>query len=159
MINPLDLVAHVIRPVLQDLSTWRSGVNTPSAENLLLFTALVESDLQYLHQKGGGPAIGLWQVEPETHDDMWETYISRFPVLVKVLEKYGKSLTAETMHGNLYYNCAMARLRYCRVRPPLPAAADIPKMAEYWGKYYNTKNLTEDKARFVRLASLYGSIA
>ena len=57
-------LALVICPALEKLSLW-----SPSAEELVLGTAIVESGLTYLKQHGDGPALGLWQVEPATHDE------------------------------------------------------------------------------------------
>ena len=56
--------ADVIQPTLAHLD----GDDAPrfqglAAENLLLGTALVESGLHYLHQLGGGPALGIYQIE------------------------------------------------------------------------------------------------
>ena len=52
-------LALVIRPALKKLRLW-----SPSAEELVFGTAIVESGLTYLKQHGDGPALGLWQVEP-----------------------------------------------------------------------------------------------
>jgi len=54
---------EIIAPALRHIGMW-SG----AAENLLLGTAAVESRMgTYLRQVGGGPALGIWQVEPVTH--------------------------------------------------------------------------------------------
>lgn len=53
----------IIRPVLQITSLW-----SPSAENLLLGTALTESNLQVVKQVGG-PALSFFQIEPSTYMD------------------------------------------------------------------------------------------
>ncbi|MFT9325008.1 MAG: hypothetical protein ABF537_12850, partial [Acetobacter sp.] len=58
----LDLAqfkALLVSPVLGQLEL---GGN--AAVNLLTGTALVESGLVWLRQNGGGPALGLWQMEP-----------------------------------------------------------------------------------------------
>ena len=47
-----------------------------AAEELVLGTAIVESSLIYISQHGAGPALGLWQVEPATHDDLYANYLS-----------------------------------------------------------------------------------
>jgi len=156
MLNPIDLTEYIIRPVLKELATWRSGFHSEAAENLMLWTAMTESNLEYLHQLRG-PAIGLWQVEPATHEATWH-YISRYPEFASLVrsfscEKYTMP-EAEEMHGNLYYNCAIARIKYWTIPKPLPHFLDTAAMADYWGRFYNTKNLDHDKQRFVDLANL-----
>ena len=60
-LNVRDLRVEVIRPALRALDLW-----SPAAEDLVLGTAAQESGLAYLRQIGGGPALGLWQIEPAT---------------------------------------------------------------------------------------------
>ena len=52
---------EVVRPVLQDLKMY-----SPVAENLIMGTAAQESGFTYIKQLGGGPALGMFQVEPAT---------------------------------------------------------------------------------------------
>ena len=59
--------ANIIRPVLLVI-----GGESRAAENLILGTALQESNLRYLRQLGDGPARGVYQMEPATHDDIWD---------------------------------------------------------------------------------------
>src|SRR5260221_162978 len=52
---------------------------------LLLGTALQESGLTYRVQLGGGPARGLFQMEPNTHDDIWDNFLKyRVPLATAV---------------------------------------------------------------------------
>jgi hypothetical protein len=41
------------------------------------------------------------------------------------------------MQGNLYYSCAMARLKYARAPGPLPAVGDFTSQAAYYLIHYN----------------------
>jgi len=114
-----------------------------AAENLLIGTAMHESKLEYLHQING-PAIGLWQMEPDTHNDLWENYIKYRDNLKSLLRQLAgakhlsKNVDHKEMHGNLNYACAMARMQYYRQAEPLPDSQDIEGLAEYYKKYYNT---------------------
>lgn len=137
MIDVDHLRQYVIRPVL----AYLGFPNQKAAENLLVGTALVESELRYLHQVRG-PAIGIYQMEPRTHDDIHDWYILKPDLSCKMLS-FQPNLTigppnADEMHGNLYYATAMARLHYWRVPKKLPDAADIWSLARYWKEYYNT---------------------
>lgn len=133
-----DLIEHVIRPTLEYM-----GMYSEAAENLLIGTAMQESRLKYLHQVSG-PAIGLWQMEPATHDDLYTNFIDYKGALKALVRSLAGSKYANTkidpdeMHGNLYYACAMARLQYYRQKEPLPYAEDIHALSRYYKKYYNT---------------------
>ena len=61
----------VIRPSLKKL-----GLHSTSAEELVPGTAIVESGLTYLKQHGEGPALGLWQVGPATHEDLYTNFLN-----------------------------------------------------------------------------------
>lgn len=127
---------HIVRPALERLGLW-----SEAAENLLLGTAAQESYLgHFLHQLGGGPAIGPFQMEPATHQDIWTNYLDYRPKLASiVLAIAGKSLAPEeALAYNLRYAAAMARIQYRRVPQRLPDANDIEGLARYWKDHYNT---------------------
>ncbi len=135
-INPAQLRELIVQPVLKHLE-----LHTLAAENLVVGTALVESNAGYLAQIKG-PAFGLWQMEPATHDDVWKNFLAyrhRLSALVKELELpdwYGND--ARELAGNLYYAAAMCRVHYYRVPERLPEPQDAQGMAQYWKTYYNT---------------------
>lgn len=127
----------VIRPALKHIDLWSAA-----AENLVLGTALVESKGEYIHQVGGGPALGLWQMEPATHDDIWTNYLRyQLEIAEKVLTLTTAAEITEgalELIGNLYYGAAMCRIHYRRVSEPLPQEKDADGMARYWKAHYNT---------------------
>ena len=125
----------VIRPALKKLKLW-----SPSAEELVLGTAIVESGLTYLKQHGDGPALGLWQVEPATHDDLYTNFLNYRPELgSKLMELRAAGLSLdENLATNLMYGAAVCRLCYYRKPDALPAAGDIEGQASFWKQHYNT---------------------
>jgi len=135
-IDPGQLRSLVIAPALAAL-----GLASPAAEELLLGTALQETGGgHWLHQLGAGPAIGLYQMEPATHDDIWKSFLASHAELaakVTSLTVPGLSKLAQ-LAGNLYYATAMTRIFYDRVPEPLPAAGDIAAQAAYYKAHYNT---------------------
>lgn len=134
MIDPVQFRELIIRPVLKSMDKW-----SESAENLLLGTALQESGLRYLKQLGGGPALGVFQMEPATHDDIWKNYITgRDDLGMSVMATIGGIKDVSRLIHDLAYATAMARVHYLRVSEPLPEAHNIMDMAEYWKEYYNT---------------------
>jgi len=118
----------------------RIGAYSRNAEQLVMGTALAESGLFFIQQIGLGPARGFFQMEPATHDDIWENYLRHKLDLVNDL----KGLLVRDMdlhdqlYGNLFYAAAMCRIHYLRFSEPLPGPDDWPGFAAYWKKYYNT---------------------
>ncbi len=130
-IHPGQLREYVIRPVLNSL-----GLYSEAAVELLMLTAATESLCgKYVHQVGG-PALGIFQMEPRTHDDIWDNFLAGKPELAGKVRKYGR--LSGQLPGNLYYACAMARIHYRRVSERLPSAADTDALARYWKQHYNT---------------------
>ncbi len=144
--DPEHFRIYVIRPTLERIALW-----SQSAENLLLGTALTESGgLKWLHQLGGGPALGLYQMEPATHDDHWQNFLAYRPGLRERVESVlapGDKL--DQLMTNLAYATAMARVHYLRDPEPLPAADDIEAMAHYWKRVYNTEAGAGTVGKFV----------
>ena len=129
MLNVEHFRELIVRPVLEHLD-----MHSEAAENLVLGTGIHESALCYLVQLGGGPALGLYQMEPATHDDI-RRYINRKPNLV-LLESDGTE--ADEMVWNLKYATCMCRIHYWRRPEPLPDADDADGMGEYWKRWYNS---------------------
>ena len=137
MIDPGQLLRLVIRPALIHI-----GLHSQAAEQLVLGTALAESAGKHLHQVGGGPALGLWQMEPATHDDIYENYLKNRRELDALVDglRTSAALTdgAFELIGNLYYGAAMCRIHYRRIPAAMPYAGSIDGMAHYWKQHYNT---------------------
>ena len=71
MLNIQQFRANIVRPTLEAI-----GAHSRAAEDLVLGTALQESNLHYLRQLNEGPARGVYQMEPATYDDIWENYLA-----------------------------------------------------------------------------------
>ncbi len=135
MLNPKDFREHIIKPTLEHL-----GMYSLAAENLLIGTAVQESGLRHLKQIGGGPALGVYQIEPETHTDLWCNYLSYRTEMMSQVERHAIPHidTGSQLIGNLYYATAIARIIYYRRPEPLPDADDIEGLAGYWKNHFNT---------------------
>ena len=135
--KPEDLQKYVINPTLRYI-----GLNSKDAGSIVLGVAAAESKFEKLQQFNGGPAMGLWQMEPRTHDDIYD---SVFPDHL-ILSKNVQSLLSESfpaldqLHWNLAYACAMCRVQLWRFPEALPRYDDISGQAHYWKKYYNTED-------------------
>ncbi|WP_425404641.1 hypothetical protein [Hwanghaeella sp.] len=137
----------VVRPALKTLDLW-----SPAAERLVLGTALVESNLDYIEQIGGGPALGFFQMEPDTANDIWRNYLAYRPDLlakVMVLSVSDIDRTAQ-LAGNAYFGAALCRVHYFRVPAALPAVNDSAGLAAYWKQHYNTAKGAGTPAKFLQ---------
>jgi hypothetical protein len=123
----------IVKPVLVAMGNW-----TEASEMLLMGTAAQESQLIYTHQING-PALGYFQMEPQTYQDCWTNFINfRAALKAKVLaiRTAAGPPKAEDMETDAKYAAAMARVRYMRVPASIPTSPrDI---AAYWKLYYNT---------------------
>ena len=162
MIDVEEFRTLVVRQTLQfmdelyeETEDRRPGFWSQSAENLLVGTAIQESGLRNLMQRGGGPAIGLFQMEPTTFKDIWN-YLYRkgssdeaFTDTCMYFQQHHTNVNEADeqdflekpwmeMAWNLRFATVMARVHYWRVSSPLPDADDVEGLARYWKLYYNT---------------------
>jgi len=120
------------------ISLKRIGLFSPAAAQLVLGTAVVESRVKYLRQLGNGPAVGIFQMEPFTHDDIYKNVLAYNKSLKMDVLALTKNPNAVEMTGNLFYAAAMCRVQYYRFSEALPVLNDFINMAKYHKKYYNT---------------------
>lgn len=136
MINARQFRELIVRPVLMDLELF-----SQDAMNLLVMTMAHESKGgQYLMQYPKGPALGIFQMEKGTFNDLWDRYLINKPDLVdRIMKTCNLKLQpiAEEMSEDLALATAMARVYYLRVRQTIPT--DLEQMAEYAKKYWNTE--------------------
>lgn len=145
MIYPLHFRLYIIRPVLKKMAA-RTGIRklwTLAAENLVLGTCLVESDLFYLAQYPRGPARGIAQMEWDTYswvlsalaEKHQEVYLSIFSFASDVDEGW---TPWEQVRGNMFLSVALCRGRYWLDKEPLPPAKNIEALGAYWKRVWNT---------------------
>ncbi len=137
-IKASELRQYVIRPTLKAINLW-----SIAAENLLLGTAAQESQLGHYLTQVKGPALGIYQIEPNTHKDVWKNYLKYQHELSDAISHLSSNrCTWEAKESelitNLAYNTAIARVIYYRVPEALPDANDIAGLANYWKQHYNT---------------------
>ena len=125
-----QLTELVIVPTLKYLDPVIPFSN--SAVKLLQMTACHESNCgQYLAQLGG-PALGIYQMEPATEEDIEVNYLAYRPLLDDKVLQTGKHLVT-----CLSYATAMARIHYYRDKEALPD--DLIGLANYAKRVYNTE--------------------
>lgn len=135
MISPTDFRKEIVQPTLKSIA-----MHSDAAENLLVGTAVQESRLTFLRQIGGGPALGVYQIEPATRQDIYVNWLKYRPDVRDRVNRLAASgaMFDDQLVFNLAYATAIARLVYYRQPDPLPAADDIDGLAGYWKQHFNT---------------------
>lgn len=134
----------VTLPALQQL-----GLHSLAAEQLVMGTLAQESHGTYLKQLGDGPAMGLFQMEPPTHKDLWLNFLRykrslQSKILCMTSDSVDENFEShgypahEALVWNNRYAAAMCRVHYYRRPESLPKANDVKALAEYWKEHYNT---------------------
>lgn len=136
MINANQLRLNIVRPALEYLDPHIPYSET--AENLLMGTAAQESRLGTYVVQHKGPALGIFQMEPATEEDIFENYLRYQPdIRQKVYAVYTESMRSKNLTFNLLYAAVMCRISYYRHADPLPDNSP-QALGEFWKKLYNT---------------------
>jgi len=153
-INTISIRDDILQPCLISV-----GLYSKEAEQLLLGTAAVESAMgTYLKQVPDGPGLGLMQIEPDTHQDIYDNFLRyKLPLREKILNEC--NYAGMPPHYNLIYNLAyailIARIKYLRSPALLPKVNDINGFAEYWKNYYNSSKGAGSEVNFINAYNKY----
>lgn len=145
MLNVHQLRELIIKPALYDLV-----VPSDDAVELLVFTCAVESDGGTFVKQLNGPALGIYQMEPATHNDIWQNFIMKQKSLyMKMLTNFDCSRIPDEFRliYDLRYATAMTRIHYLRVSKAIPSKDDVQGLWDYYKTYYNSSQgaAQEDK--------------
>ena len=116
-------------------------LNSEDARSLIYKTGKAESGYKTLQQYGGGPALGFFQMEPNTAMDIWNNYVMYRPKYRDKLFSLGfdDGTLKFCLLSNIGLQAALCRLHYRRVPSVLPKADNLEAQAKYWKTYYNSK--------------------
>lgn len=164
MINKLQLGEMIIKPSLKQI-----GMYSDSAYQLFLITAAIESRLGYYLKQITGPALGIYQMEPDTfHDNVVNNLEERDYNGIRLSPAEKENPDTKTlkhrimdilnvrefphesrMVWDLKFATLMARVHYSRFSDPLPAYNDFDGLIEYYYKYWgpNRKKTSIYKAK------------
>jgi hypothetical protein len=123
----------IVAPTLKEMNMW-----SLAAEDLMVGTAIMESNLVFLQQKNG-PALGVYQIEPNTAKDILFRYLPDKPNIDNIMRDLFDYLTTDWNNRLIYdlrFATAIARLKYWMVPRKIPET--LEGQAEYWKQYYNT---------------------
>lgn len=136
-----NVTAHILIPVLALLDL--PGDQT-ARRQLMGGIGNIETGYRTRHQIGG-PALGWWQVEPATHDDLCRNWLAYRPSLAAAARsflpaRYGDVLvgSAEAMVESDEYAACIASLVFFRSDEPLPPRDDPVAQCGAWKRGYNT---------------------
>jgi len=139
--NSDQLKHHIIEPTLKKMDMY-----SESAVNLLLGTCAQESLMgKYVRQLGGGPAIGIYQMEPMTADDIMYRYLPLHKdIEKKFIDAAMPYILAPRHHAissiifDVRLATALCRLKYWMDPEPLPESDDVEGLAKTYKRVYNT---------------------
>ena len=114
-------------------------MDSEEARALVFATGNAESGYRVLEQMGG-PAVGFFQVAPDTIQDVWDNYVFYRPQIKTDLYALGfdDGNMAMSVMSSVALQVAFARLQYRRVPEALPGLHGLGDQARYWKKHYNT---------------------
>jgi len=144
-INTKQLIELIIQPTLKEFDLY-----SPSAEQLLAATCAQESLMGTYLSQVNGPALGIFMMEPATHDDICLNFLKRkvgWPDSNMAINLY--PFDCERLPTDFKYATAMCRIHYLRVKEPLPAFNDIDGIWKYYKQYYNTPGGAATQTQFL----------
>ena len=126
--------------------------NDYNIAQLVLETIQVESYRTHVKQLGGGPALGLIQIEPETYDDLM-VFVKRYKaVYSQVMSFYDKKSTLEdNLKHNVPFQVALVLANYWRKSGNL-LSSFVGSAESRWTLYklqYNSTLGATDRERYM----------
>ncbi|MCW8196484.1 hypothetical protein F6455_16945 [Proteobacteria bacterium 005FR1] len=134
-----ELRSFVIKPTLEYLG--EHGERAHAAENLLLGTAAQESQLGFHLRLKRTRGLGIYQITPQIHINIWDRYLIDYPDLassIRGLASQHEFLAhphAE-LATNLSYATAIAWMVYRRTNRTLPEADDVLGLGKIWHRHF-----------------------
>ena len=118
----------------------RLDMHSDDAVDMIFRTGMAESGYRALEQTKG-PAIGFFQVEPDTVKDTLDNYLAYRPHIKAIIDQLGfvDSDSNMSVMSSISLQVAFCRLKYRRDRHPLPKGGDLEAQAKYWKRVYNSE--------------------
>ncbi len=147
------------------LTDFDPNMGREEAVQLMMGTCATESELgEYIKQldsgKLKGVALGIFQMEPKSHDDIWINYLSYKPHLIKKVIRYASirnvdtnakvAVSSDELRFNLAYAIIMARFQYWRRSEAIPAFDDLDGQGDYYKLWYNSMAGKGSREKYVR---------
>lgn len=117
----------VVTATLKEMDRFK-----PECVELLCMIAAHESMLGKYRKQIKGPALSLFQIEPRTHDSIWDNCDS----IGKLADKLGIERDLQSLADDDRYAVFMARCYLLMDTNPLPKT--VCEMGEYAKRYWNS---------------------
>ncbi len=130
--------ALIIKPALNDLRLY-----SDEASELLIFTCAVETQGGKYLKQINGDALGIFQMEPKTYNDIWVNYLTnQLPLRLQLIHNFdcNNIPSEDRLVYDLRYAAAMTRIHYKRIPEALPKLHDLEGLWNYYKTYYNTSS-------------------
>lgn len=137
--NKEQLVNLIVIPTLKEIP---SGLSKQSVRAVSMIIAHESAGGKYIRQVGGGPALGITQIEPATHDDTWKHGDSIWDNALHMgiidISEYRQKRhpKAERLLYDLRYAVFMTRQRLFMKIGALPS--NIDELSIYLKKHWNS---------------------
>jgi hypothetical protein len=112
------------------LTEW--GLYNPAVVELMCMIVAHESMRGRYRRQVNGPALSLFQIEPDTHDDIWQNG----PSMKLRAARFGIVQNVSMLETDDSYAIFMARHHLMRDPNPVPKTPE--DMARYCKSYWNT---------------------
>ena len=124
-------IKKIISYTLKDLN-----MHSQDAEDLVYRTGMAESGYRHLEQIKG-PAVGFFQVEPDTINDTIDNYLKFRPNRLdhRIIRGLDLKDPVNSVLCSIYLQVAFCRYKYWRSPKPIPSG--VVKQAKYWKEIYN----------------------
>ena len=143
-----EAIKDIIKYSLKKLDMY-----SEDAADMVFKTGMAESGYRQLKQVGGH-ALGFFQCEPATMDDVLNNYVSyRSSLKDKLVELGYKSDDRMSFTYNIAVQAAFCRLQYRRDKHSLPDKSDLGAQAKYWKRVYNTEHGKGTLKHFIKANS------
>lgn len=165
MIRPQDLRQFVIKPVLTSLAEKIGITETPVAEALLLATAAQETHCGEFLAQVDGPALGIYQMEPNTAQDIYFNFLqgqwNRWANVVNMwaIPEPRPAELWRQMPYNLALATLFARILYFRVQEPLPKSTDAEDLWPYYKAHWNSYQGAATEEEFIDNVTKYTDLS
>ena len=133
-----EILECIIRPTLH-----RLGVYNPIAEQLMLGTAAVQSNMgSYLRSSSGG--IGLFGIQHDRHEELWDSYLAFDADLASEIRGFASQhefLKAPDMElaCNMRYAATIAWMIYVEAGIDLHKLHTTEDLAKCWYELYSRR--------------------
>lgn len=124
----------ILETIKDSILMMPPGYHGDNINVLMNGTIAQESHLGKYRKQINGEALGIPQIERPTFNFVFRKYDR----LIKGLFLEIKDITFEMLEHNDPLAIVIARLKYWTIPEAVPSARNLPAIAAYWKKYYNT---------------------